>query len=1299
MRLGELLGGRFRVEALAEIGGMGAVYRACDVTTGRRVAAKVLHDPSPHHLARFAREAELLALLAHPGIVRYIAYNAARESTPFLVMEWLEGEDLSRLLARRRLTVDEAVELGARVAAALGAAHARGIVHRDLKPANIFLVDDRIAEPKLLDFGIARFPGMVPVTGDGMLVGTPGYMAPEQARSGDEVGAPADIFSLGCVLFECLTGAPPFQADHLIALLARIIFDQPPRLSELCPGAPPWLDALLWEMLEKDPARRPRDGAAAHAALAAQEAHGGSIPAPASSALTSSERRFHGVAVVGRAPASALDATLSACEAAADAGALREVAARFEGRLELLADGTAVLIVGRPHVPTDVAAQLARCALALRERVPDRPIAITVGWGELGGGLPVGDAIQRAAGLLRSAGRAGAPQILLDRTTAGLIEARFEAEITASGALELRGERNAAALWRPLLGRPTPCVGRDHELRLLEQTFASCAGEPAARAALVIGAAGMGKSRLLQEHLAALRRAGAPAEIWAGLGDPLRAGSIGGLLAQAIRGAAGIKGGEPIEERRALLRARVARRVPAADRRRIEEFLGELAGVPFPDEDSLPLRAARQDPELLGEQMQRALRDFLRAECAAHPVVLALEDVHWADRASVAAIDAALRELADQPLVVLATARPEIKQAYPDLWAERGRQELCLRQLSPRACAQLAREALGDAADGALIDRLVTQSEGQPFFLEELIRATAEGRGDALPETVVAMVQVRLEALPAPARRILRAASVLGEVFWRGAVAHLLGGDEAASLAEHLSALVAGELCVRHREGRFPGEEEYSFRQALLREGAYAQLTEDDRALGHRLAADWLEAAGEADPLVLAAHCERGGLTARAASLLVRGAELAAARRAYLDAEGCYGRVEALLGALLPPARRARGLARFRLGRHTEALADLAAAREEAAAASEPGAQIELLLDEAMILDWTGEYRAASERVAAAERLADRVASPLLGARLLLGVGRSLHRADREDEAAAVLTRAAAQAARLGDEGHETHIIARLLLGFILASLGRVEEAARDLDAVIRSCEERSDLMHLGAALNNRGLARALQGDRAGMIADFERTIALGRDLGQPALELVGRYNLTESLYLMDDLAAATPHARAVQAMAPRCGDRHALNAVALLNARLRLYRGDEAGARGIVLRLRAAQEEAGCEALKPSEDVLCAMIELATRDDDRAAWAALEERSARFSVGQERIEVLEARALAALRRGRHADARAQLERALAAASTIPTVMGGRLRRWCAELTKLTETDAPDTHLAAAESPFAGATAREKVEY
>ncbi|AKT39458.1 protein kinase [Chondromyces crocatus] len=1270
VRTGDVLAQRFRVDALAEAGGMGAVYRARDLLTGERVAAKVLLDPSPVHLARFEREAQILARLSHPGIVRHIAYDAPTGGTPFLIMEWLEGEDLSRLLARRRLSVDEGVELGVRVASALEAAHAHGVIHRDLKPGNIFLLGGKIAQPKLLDFGIAQPAGNYRLTGAGSLIGTPGYMAPEQARSGDDIGTPADVFALGCVMFECLTGTRPFQADHVMALLARIIFEEAPRVGQLCPEVPAWLDDLVARMLAKDPARRPRDGTAVLAEFAAREVRE-VTEAPASStaisAITGSERRFLGVVVLGRPTLRTGDATLSVAGVHAAAGDLAGIAAAFEARLELLADGTAVFFVSTPMVPMDIAARVARCALSLAEQVPDRPLAMTIGWGELGVGLPVGDAIERAGSLLRKGPRpepgARAPRILCDEATASLLEARFVVARALGGGLVLRGERSADEIWRPLLGKSTPFVGRDHELRLLSQTMASCVEEPAARVVVVTGPAGMGKSRLIQEHLEQQRRAGGPVEIWIGRGDPLRTRSTGGLLAAALRGAAGIRGSEQPEEQRAQVRALVGRNVPAQDQGRLSEFLGELIGVPFPDEESLPLRAARQDPDLLGEQMQRALRDLLRAECGAQPVMLVLEDVHWADRASVALVEGVLRELSDQPLLVLASARPEVEELFPQLWADRGRQVIRLGQLSPKAGMRLATQALGDAATSSLIERIVAQSEGHPFFLEELIRAAAEGRGQALPESVVAMVQVRLEALEPRMRLMLRAASVLGQVFWRGAVAHLIGSEGAALVEACLPALVDQELCVRHRQSRFSGEEEFTFRQALLREGAYGLLTEEDRALGHRLAAEWLEAAGEADPLVLAAHLERGGQPTRAAMFLLRGAELASARQAYLDAEQCYERAVELLGSLPVPALRGRGLTRFRLGRHRDAVADLTAARERAVAAREAGAEMELLLDEAMVLDWMGDFRTAEARVLAAQRHAAQVASPLLGARLMLGVGRSLHRANREAEAAAVLGLAVEQASRLGDQGYETHLIAQLLLGFILAELGRIEEAAQALGEAIGRCEARSDMLHLGAALSNRGLVHAYLGDRGAMIADFERTMALGRELGQPALELTGRYNLAECLFLMGDFEAAPPELRAIEAIVSRCGDHHPPAAVALLGARVRLVQGDEAGAREIVARIRSTEQ-----ALSPSEEVFCAMIDLATSDEVVGAWEALEARSACCSVGQERVEVLEARGLWLLRRGRRVEALTQLERAITAASTISTVMGCRLRGWISEL-------------------------------
>jgi eukaryotic-like serine/threonine-protein kinase len=885
MRPGDVIADRFEIEASAGAGGMGQVYRARDRRSGEVVALKVLLDAYSLQHGRFSREAQVLAELRHPGIVRYVAHGVTPTGEQYLAMEWLKGEDLASRLERGVLTVEETVELGRRVAEALSVVHARGVVHRDLKPGNLFLVERDIERVKVLDFGVARIGDATPMTTVGDALGTPGYMAPEQARSGQVVDARADVFALGCVLFECLTGAPVFAGAHAIAVLAKIVFEAAPRLRHRRFDIPPLLDALCARMLAKDRDERPEDGAAVAAALSAL---GMDTPPPTGelsaslsippSSLTGSERRVLSVVLLGRDRSRPSGVPGEPAEEP-----LEEVVETHGGALALLADGSAIVtIAGAARVATDQAAQAARCALALRALPHERPMVLATGRAEVAGRLPVGELIDQAARMLArltlaspgASSRATARPVAIDDVTAGLLDARFDVEEGAL-SLELSGEHEVAEGARTLLGKPTPCVGRDRELALLEASVGRSIEEGTAGVVLVTAAAGMGKSRMRYELIRRLRERDEAVEIWIARGDPLTAGSAFGLLAQALRGAIGIREGEPLSIRRRRLSDRVAARFsgdPGAEGR-IAAFLGELVGTPLSDEDNVQLRAARRDPLLMGDQIRRAFEEFLAAECAAQPVLLVLEDLHWGDLPTVKLIHAALRNLCDQPFCVLSLARPEVHTIFPDLWAGCSVQSVRLGELGRKAAERLCRLALGDEVSAETVRATVERADGNAFFLEELIRAVAHGEGGALPETVLSMVQVRLEGFDPEARRVLRAASIFGETFWEGGVSALLASAEVAGWLSFLE--VQEVISLREEATRFPGEVEYAFHHTLVQEAAYGMLTARDREVGHQLAGAWLEQAGEQEAGLLGEHFERGGEPGRALVWYRRAAEQA----------------------------------------------------------------------------------------------------------------------------------------------------------------------------------------------------------------------------------------------------------------------------------------------------------------------------------------------------------------------------------------------------------------------------------------
>jgi eukaryotic-like serine/threonine-protein kinase len=265
--VGTTVGGTYRIEAFLGAGGMGAVFKATHVHMQKTVALKLLHAEMaaiPEALARFEREAVAAARITHVNIAKALDFGKLPDGSFYLVMEFVPGELLRDALASGAMAPERVVRIGAQIASALGAAHAAGIVHRDLKPENVILTSRPAGEDhvKVLDLGIARVSpaeGDTALTRAGAVLGTPQYMAPEQAMGGS-VDHRADLYSLGVVLYEMAAGTPPFSDDDgAIATIGRHLTQMPPPLPTAVPET---LTELILELLQKRAADRPQSAEA-----------------------------------------------------------------------------------------------------------------------------------------------------------------------------------------------------------------------------------------------------------------------------------------------------------------------------------------------------------------------------------------------------------------------------------------------------------------------------------------------------------------------------------------------------------------------------------------------------------------------------------------------------------------------------------------------------------------------------------------------------------------------------------------------------------------------------------------------------------------------------------------------------------------------------------------------------------------------------------------------------------------------------------------------------------------------------
>jgi predicted ATPase len=1263
----------YAVDGPIGAGGFSTVWQAARESDGARVALKVGRGDNPLVAERFRRDAEALKVVGPPFVPALYDHGELPDGRPFIAMDLLRGETLAARFARMEgpPPLEWAAQVGGALLEVLAAVHEQGVIHRDLKPENIVLSEDEMS-CTLIDFGLTRrqdAPEQAGLTPQGTIVGTPEYMAPEQLKGELTQDTRVDIYAFGVILYELLTLRLPFVGDRGAIEHGHLTL-RPPRLRELAP-VPEALEKLALSCLTKQPERRPPDASALRLALAwsssFSEQKGEPTSGPVSPMSKAPPTSKASLLIDGRQPAVvlAIEATGGAVEVISAVTARKGLVARQRG-------GRLVCVFSGMDADDPV-----RAAVQVAREIADRRISraglhlapLTIRRKEQGPPAVYGAPVDQPEAWLPKGDWKG---VVL---TAAIARAMPDIDVGSALDRDLGGSpgaafyRLASSPHASPAARAVQLAGRDDVISTLAKSIDASMSRACPGLFTLLGDHGLGKSRLAAEAATLVRCMPQRAQLVQFTAVQPLTGGVSYTSKELLARLLDVPEGERPADPREVCVNRLGAELGDEVWRAVAAALGWIT-----------VEETGAAPWALRQGTMRAIAEGLRRRARERPIAVILDNAHWADEATLDALEYATLDGPDCPLWVLVTAHTRFEDMRRS-WGSRAERHdrVMLGPLSEAAGMRLAAELLlpAEYPPEATLRQLASWAGGNPFCLAELIRALKRGglvRRRPSGSFFVATAELehmppiaawqwlaarRLDTLTPELAACVRLCSVLGPDFGcqeveeiQDAIEEAGGAGTPIDAGVGLNALAVAGILVQS------GPELYAFQSPTFRDAVYDSLAPSQRLTIHQHAFAWWKARGESSEgrrrrlEHIARHAGACGEREQAAAAYLALGDIALARYENVLADQRYTSALSFLDES-DPRRRAlslagRGKVRYRVHRIREALEDLALAREIARPLGDAKLLANLLLEEATALDHAMDYEGSLKRAEEARTLVDRMGDPRLEARVLTALGRSRWRQQRVGEALEILGRAASAGRAVGE--NEARVIALLLLSTALVLVGRLDEAERRFSEVIGLCNEMKDRLHLCSAYANRAYLWTAQNAPERGLEDLRRAVEIAREIGNPEPERVATHNLAELLHWCGREADALSLARRSRVLEERFAERAAPDDTLLL-ARIQAARGDldEAGRL-----LGWIAERCPPSPASPTVNVLYRALKLAVAAHgvevrgagDPDSWEAVIADAERDLPAEEMLEALSWNARAALRAERVREAAAALERA-----------------------------------------------------